>query len=115
MSADILLAVELEIVRSDTVVLSYQVSEDGTPKDITGLVFKFAAHVEHDASPRIGPITGTIDNAANGKFSIELTATDTDVAPFSGIYEVAMFDGTDKTTLTRPGGAPFRLYEDIIT
>lgn len=106
----------IEITRGDKVTLSYQLKEDGTPKDITGMTFKLAVKEGlTDASYKIDPVTGTIDDAAYGKFSFALTDTETDQAAFAGLMEISMYDASsNKTTLTSAGGLSFRLVEDIV-
>ena len=104
------------VVRGDTVTLKYQLREDNVAKDITGMTFKLAVKEKlTDSGHKISPVDGTIDDAANGKFSFVLTSTETDQTPFRGLMEIAMYDGSgDKTTLTPAGGLPFRLVEDVI-
>ena len=104
------------ITRGDTVTLKYQIKEDGVAKDITGMAFKFAVKERlSDATFKIATVDGTTDDAANGKFSFELIATETDQAAFAGLYEISMYDsGGAKTTLTPVGGLPFRLVEDMM-
>ena len=106
----------ITITRGDKVTLSYQLKEDGSPKDITGMSFKLAVKEGlEDAAYRIDPIDGTIDDAASGKFSFALTSTETDQSPFRGVMEISMYDAqSNKTTLTAAGGVVFRLVEDIV-
>jgi len=106
----------ITITRGDTLTLSYQIKEDGVAKDITGMSFKLAVKEGiTDASYRINPIDGTIDDASSGKFSFALTDTETDQAAFAGLLELAMYDAqSNKTTLTPAGGVSFRLMEDIV-
>ncbi len=104
------------ITRGDTVTLSCQLKEDGAAKDITGMSFKLAVKEGiTDASYKVSPVDGTIDDAASGKFSFALTETETDQSPFRGFMEIAMYDSSsNKTTLTGAGGVVFRLVEDIV-
>ena len=106
----------ITITRSDTITLSYQLKEDGVAKDITGMSFKLAVKEGiTNASYKVDPVTGAIDDAALGKFSFALTDTETDQAAFAGVMEMAMYDGSgNKTTLTGAGGIAFRLVEDIV-
>ncbi len=106
----------IKITRGDNVTLSYQLKEDGVAKDITGMTFKLAVKEGiTDASYKVDPVTGTIDDAATGKFSFELTEVETDQSPFAGQMEIAMYNGSgDKTTLSAAGGVEFRLVEDIV-
>ena len=106
----------IALTRGDTVTLSYQLKEDGLEKDITGMTFKLAVKEGiTDASYKINPVSGTIDDAATGKFSFELTESETDQSPFAGVMEIAMYDASsNKTTLTGAGGIAFRLVEDIV-
>ena len=106
----------ITITRGDTITLSYQLKEDGSPKDITGMSFKLAVKEGlEDASYRISPVSGTVDDAATGKFSFALTETETDQSPFRGSMEISMYDASsNKTTLTAAGGVVFRLVEDIV-
>ncbi len=106
----------ITITRGDNVTLSYQLKEDGAAKDITGMSFKLAVKVKAaDATFKIDPVTGTIDDEAAGKFSFALTDTETDQAPFAGLMEMAMYDASsNKTTLTPAGGLLFKIVEDIL-
>jgi|GEM_PF-2906063 hypothetical protein len=108
----------LHIARADTVKLRYQVvsAESGEPQDITGMSFSFAVKERlEDTTYRIGPVSGVVEDAANGVFSFTLTAAETDQAPFSGLYEIVMTDGAGaRTTLTPPGGQRFVLRENVI-
>ena len=106
----------ITITRGDTLTLSYQLREDGVAMDITGMTFKLAVKQGiSEASYMIGPVDGTIDDAALGKFSFPLTETETGQGPFAGVMEIAMYDVLDnKTTLSAAGGVEFRLVEDIV-
>ena len=106
----------VKVTKGDKATLRYQLREDGAAKDITGMSFKLAVKEKlTDSGHKISPVDGTIDDAANGKFSFVLTSTETDQSPFRGLMEIAMYDGSgDKTTLTPAGGLPFRLVEDVI-
>ena len=106
----------ITITRGDTLTLSYQLKEDGVAKDITGMSFKLAVKEGiTDASYKVAPVTGTIDDASSGKFSFALTDTETDQASFAGLMEISMYDASsNKTTLTPAGGLAFRLMEDIV-
>ncbi len=105
----------ITITRGDTVTLKYQLKEDGVALDITVMSFKLAVKERiSDTAFKIAAVDGTIDDAATGKFSFALTNTETDQAPFKGLVEIAMYDGSgNKTTLTEPGGVVFRIVEDI--
>lgn len=104
------------VVKGDSVTLNYQLKEDGSPRDITGMTLKFGVKEDlADAAYKIDPVTGDIDDAVNGKFSFALTGVQTDQPPFSGVYEIAMYDGSgNKLVLTAPRGVGFRLVEEII-
>ena len=103
------------LIKGDKVTLRFQLKEDGLPKDITGMTFKFGVKEKlTDASYKIGPKDGAIDDAAQGRFSFTLTASDT-ASAFSGVYEIAMYDsGTNRSTLTPAKGVAFRVMENII-
>ncbi len=106
----------ITITRGDNVTLSYQLKEDDVARDITGMTFKLAVKEGlTDAAYKIDPVDGTIEDASSGKFSFALTDTETGQAPFAGLLEIAMYDGSgNKTTLTGAGGLAFRLVEDIV-
>ena len=97
----------------ETVTLRYQLKEDGAAKDITGMSFTFAAKLKHtDASYQIAPVTGVIDEAAEGKFSFTVPMPAT---PFSGVYSVLMIDGVGyRTVLSSRGGDAIRAMESLI-
>ncbi|KKL24310.1 hypothetical protein LCGC14_2416630, partial [marine sediment metagenome] len=76
----------IKIVRKDTATLSFQVKEDGVALDITGLTFKLAVKEGMaDTAYKVGPLDGTIDDAATGRFSFAFTTVETDQAPFAGV------------------------------
>lgn len=107
-----LITSQILAIKGETRTLQYQVLENGTPKNISGMTFKFAAKQKiPDTTYIISPVAGTITDAVNGKFSFTITFT----TVFAGVYEIAMYDATaQKTILTTPGGAPIRVVEDII-
>jgi len=98
---------------NETVTLRYQVKEEGVAKDITGMTFTFAAKERPaDAAYRISPLSGTIDDAQDGRFSITLT-----VPPiaFAGFYSIVMEDALGKrTVLTRRGGTDIKVLESLL-
>jgi len=105
----------IEIVKGETVTKRYQVKENSVAKDITGMTFKFAVKEKYtDATYLINPITGTIDDAANGKFSFEIGPPNTDTV-LQGVFEITMTDGSGKKTVLTPAkGVAFRIVENII-
>ena len=106
----------VKLVRGDKATLRYQLKQDGDALDITGMSFKLAVKERlSDTTHRISPVTGTVDDALNGKFSFLLTDAETAQSPFAGQMEIAMYDSEgDKTTLTPAGGLSFRLVEDVV-
>ena len=104
------------IVSAETVTLRYQAQKDGVPLDITGCTFRLGVKERlSDAEYVIGPIEGALDDAGSGMFSFGLTGEDTDVTPFSGLYEIAMFDSLgNKNVLTPAGGVIFRVVGEIV-
>lgn len=105
----------IEIVKGDTVTKRYQLQKDGVAQPITGMTFKFAVKAKYtDTTYLINPITATIDDAANGKFSFVIGPPDTDTV-MTGVFEITMTDGAGKrTTLTPKGGFPFEISENLI-
>jgi hypothetical protein len=105
----------VKVVKGDKAVLKYQVKEDGVPKNITGMTFKFAAKQNlDDAAYAISPVNGAIEDAANGKFSFILDSTAT-ATVFTGLFEICMYDGSNnKTALTPAGGVAIKVVENII-
>jgi hypothetical protein len=103
----------ITLVKGEKRTLRYQLKEDGSQKDIAGMSFKFGVKEKlDDATYRIGPVDGVIDDAASGKFSFTFTAPE---ETFLGLYEVAMHDASsNKTVLTLPRGIGFRVVESII-
>ena len=102
----------LAMAKGETRALNYRLLENGLPKSVTGLTFKFAAksHVEDEAY-KIEPVTATPIEGQTGEFSFTVSPA----AIFNGLYEIAMYDATPhKTVLTRPGGLVCRVHEDII-
>lgn len=105
----------LKIVKGDNAVLRYQLKEEGVPKDISMMTFKFAAkQTIDDTSYKISPVTGAIDDAVNGKFSFTLDSAATGTV-FTGLFEICMYDGSNnKTALTPAGGVSIKIVESII-
>ena len=103
----------LSFETDETVTLRYQLREDGAARDITGMMFRFAAKERHtDTSYRIGPLDGDIEDAEDGRFSITLKMPQ---EPFAGLYSVVMVDATgSRTVLTRPGGTAIRVLESLM-
>lgn len=104
------------IVSADAVRLRYQALKDGTPLDLTGCTFRFGVKERlSDVQCAIGPVEGVVDDAGSGMFSFGLTGEDTGVPPFSGLYEIAMFDSLgNKNVLTPAGGVIFRVVGEIV-
>lgn len=103
----------ITLVKGEKRTLRYQLTEDGSQKDISGMSFKFGVK-EHldDEAYKIGPVNGTIDGAESGKFSFTITVPE---EIFLGLYEVVMYDATNnKTVLSSPRGIEFRVVESII-
>ena len=89
---------------------------NGTPIDITGYTFKFAAKTYLGQAAPVFEVDGDIDDGPAGEFSFDFTDAVTGLDPFTGIYEIAMVDDTaQKTTLTDPGGATFCLVQKIVS
>jgi len=106
---------DLRFETGETVTLRYQVRDTvtGLPRDITGMSFRFAAKEKHtDAAYKIAPVAGAIDDAASGLFHITLDMPGT---PFTGVYSVVMEDaGAKRTVLSRAGGNPITVVENLI-
>ena len=98
---------------AETVTLSYHVMQDGSAKDITGMSFTFGAKLKHtDTLYEIDPVAGSIDSAAEGKFSFSVTMPD---SPFAGLYAVVMTDGVgNRTVLSSRGGDAIKALESLI-
>lgn len=97
----------------ESATLRYQIMEDEQPKSITGMTFTFAAKIRHDHTVyAIDPVIGTIDDAADGEFSFDLTMP---AVAFSGLYSIVMEDSTGKCSVlgSRPGD-PIRVLESLI-
>ena len=103
----------MSFVKGETKTISIQIKENGSPKDVTGMAFKLGVKERiTDAAYKIGPVTGTIDDALNGKVSFSVAAGN---AAFAGVYEIAMYDAqSKKTVLTPAGGMGFKVVESII-
>ncbi|MCK5548299.1 MAG: hypothetical protein KAI64_04745 [Thermoplasmata archaeon] len=101
-----------QFVINDTVTLRYQIKENGLPKNITGLEFKYGARVlPSSVNYKIGPIDAIITDAENGFFEFTILLPS---EPFNGVYEITMFAGIIETTLTPPGGVEITVVQDII-
>ncbi len=100
-------------VKGDMSTIRIQVKENGSPKDVTGMAFKLGVKERStDSAYKIGPVTGTIDDAVNGKVSFSVASGN---AAFAGVYEIAMYDAeSKKAVLTPAGGVGFKVVESII-
>jgi hypothetical protein len=103
----------VQMVRGETRTVRIQVAKSGRPQDVTGMVFTFAAKRFHyDTVQAIGPITGTVDDQANGLVSFVI---DNPQAVFNGVCEIAMIDPDGrKLVLTPPRGATCKVDESIV-
>jgi len=93
---------KLEFNINDKKTLKCQLREaDGiTPKDITGLIFRFYAKDEPgDASYTIDPVEATITDEANGRFEFVLTMP---ADPFDGFYWIEREDGGGNIDTFKP-------------
>jgi hypothetical protein len=105
----------ITLTRGDTAPLRFQLTEAGAPKDIAGMSFTLGvkAHPE-DTSYAIGPLEGSIEDAASGIVSVPNPAASA-AAPVAGVYELVMFDGTGgRMTLTPALGVEIRVLENIV-
>ena len=104
---------DMKFETGERVTLRYQLTEGGAAKDITGMLFRFAAKARHtDDTYKIGPANGVIDDAGEGKFSFTLTMP---AVPFSGVYSVVMEDGAgNRTVLNQRGGDAIRVIESLV-
>ena len=103
----------LSFETNETASLRYQLIDNGEPRDITGMTFMFAAKERNtDLAYRISPVSGSIDDAVNGKFSFEISMPSTQ---FAGVYSVVMTDaGGRRTVLTERGGTVIRVHESLV-
>lgn len=95
----------------DTKTLKFQLREADkiTPVDITGLVFKFFARDKAgDTAYTISPVTGTITDAANGRFEFEV-AMPSD--PSNSLYWVTRESGGETDTFKPAEGTEIRILE----
>jgi hypothetical protein len=104
---------DLLVVLDDTKTLRYQIKRDGVVVDITGWTFEFGVKENPgDAAFVIGPVAGTIDDAANGKFSFEVLF---DTLLELGVYEINYSSSSGiKETLTPGNGVEIRIVEKIL-
>ena len=103
----------LKFETGERVFLRYQLTEGGSASDITGMTFRFAAKERHtDATYKISPVTGSIEDPEQGKFSFVLDMPST---PFAGVYSVVMEDAAgNRTVLSQRGGDPIRVIESLL-
>lgn len=105
----------LTLTRGETAPLRFQLTENGAPKDITGMSFTLGvkAHPE-DTSYAIGPLAGSIEDAAGGIVSVPNPAASA-ASAVAGRYELVMLDGTGgRATLTPPLGVEIRITKNIV-
>ena len=89
---------ELPIYRGDTPTFNLAVIDSaGAALPLTGYTIKFTAKkydTDTDADAIIGPISGTITDAAAGTAYIKLTTTDTDVAIGTYDYDIQIYNSS---------------------
>lgn len=103
---------DLLVVLDDTRTLPYQVKKDGAVVDITGWTFAFEVKDVPGGTTIIGPVAGTIDDVANGKFSFEVLF---DTLLDTGVYEITRTVGGKKRALTPGNGVKIEIVEKIVT
>lgn len=93
----------------DTKTLRFQLREADktTPVDIAGLLFKFFARDKAgDVAYTISPVTGTITDAANGRFEFEV-AMPSD--PSNSVYWITREAGGEVDTFSPAEGTEIRI------
>ena len=89
------IAKNLELVQSTTKIYEVQFKKDGTNLDITGWTIFFTAKDKMTDTDGEAVIKKTITvhtDAVNGKTTIELTASDTNVNPKSYVFDIKYKD-----------------------
>lgn len=99
--------------KGDKPTLKIQIKENSIAKNITGMTFKLGVKEKlTDTVYKLGPFTGTLDDAPQGKVSFTF---EVGTSVFSGLYEIAMYDAqSNRITLTPAGGLAFRVVENVI-
>ena len=95
----------------DTKTLSFQLraADKVTPVDITGLTFKFFARDKAgDATYTIDPVTGTITDAANGRFEFDISMPST---ASNSLYWITRESGGEVDTFGPAEGTEIRILE----
>jgi hypothetical protein len=105
----------LTLIKGETAPLRFQLTEAGAPKDITGMSFTLGVKLHpEDAAYAIGPLEGSIEDAASGIVSVPNPAASA-ASAVSGVYELVMFDGVGgRATITPPLGIQIRVAENIV-
>jgi hypothetical protein len=97
---------DVEVTKGDDWVPVYTYLDgDGIAVDITGYTFRLSIKESKNSStPIIGPITGTIVNAAQGKFSFAVTSTQTNtLLERVYVYDIQVIDNNGVITTRRKG------------
>jgi len=105
----------ITLTKGDTAPLRFQLTEAGAPKEITGMSFTLGVKSSpDDLAYAIGPLTGSIEDAVNGIFTIPSPAA-VAASAVAGMYELVMFDGAGgRVTLSPPYGLEIRVLENIV-
>ncbi len=89
---------DIEIIRGDTSSIDFVLTDGGTPVDITGATVFFTAKpaLTNDVSDNTAVISVEVTShtdPTNGKTTIPLSSTDTDVTPGEYYYDVQVKRG----------------------
>lgn len=89
--------VETEIAQNDSISLNFTITQNGTAFNLTGYSIVYRAKVAFADAAYVINETATITDAANGKCSVSLSATDTATAQS---LNSQLFVGLNGATLT---------------
>lgn len=84
---------DITLIRGDSYSISFELTEEGSPVDLTGSTVFFTAKpaLTNDVSDNTAVISVEVtshSDPTNGKTSIPLSSTDTDVTPAEYYYDV---------------------------
>ena|ERR1035437_294321 len=101
------LKVDLQLIRGDSASIDFELTDAGSPVDLTGSTVFFTAKpsIDADASDAAAVISVEVSSHTDptaGKTSIPLTAADTTVTPGEYFYDIQVKEAGGTTIVSIP-------------
>jgi len=104
----------LEVYRGDSATVSITITDsDGDAFNLTSYTLRLTVKVnarDTNDNAIIGPISGSITDAASGTATFPLTTSNTDVESGSYTYDVEIVSGASTYTVVK---SSFKIIEDV--